>query len=205
MKLYFSPGTCALAAHISLLEGGLKFEQVRTDLKTKKTADGRDYLQVNPKGYVPALELDDGSVLTENVAVLQYIGDRNPGAGLVPPAGTMERYRLDEWLAFINSEIHKSFSPFFNPATPDAWKEILRGKLVQRLDYVQGVLGTREFLMGGQFTVADAYLFTVLRWTKLANLSLQQWPAIQAYWEKIKQRPRVAEALAAEGLSGGKH
>ena len=200
MKLYFSPGTCALAAHISLLEAGLKFEPVQTDLKTKKTADGRDYLQVNPKGYVPALELDDGAVLTENVAVLQYIGDRNPGAHLVPPAGTMERYRLDEWLAFINSEIHKSFSPFFNPATPDAWKEILREKLAQRLDYVQSVLGSREFLMGGQFTVADAYLFTVLRWAKVADLTLDRWPAVKNYRERIKQRPRVGEALTAEGL-----
>ena len=201
MKLYFSPGACSLAAHISLREAGVPFELVKTDLRAKKTADGRDFLKINPKGYVPALELDDGAMLSENVAVLKYIGDRNPAARLVPASGSMERYRLDEWLAFINSEVHKSFSPFFSPATPEAYKETLRDKLSQRLNYVQGVLDTRDFLTGSQFAVPDAYLFTVLRWAPSANLDLARWPAVKRYSDRIGQRPQVMAALKAEGLA----
>lgn len=201
MKLYYSPGACSLAAHICLGEAGLKFELVKTDLKAKKTADGADFWKINPKGYVPTLQLDDGSMLTENAAVLQYIADRNPDSRLAPPAGTMDRYRLEEWLAFINSEVHKTFSPFFDPATPDAYKEIARAKLTKRLGYVQGVLESRQFLMGDQYTVADAYLFTVLRWAKLADLNLDQWPAIKSYSERIRQRRNVVAALQAEGLN----
>ena len=201
MKLYYSPGACSLAAHICLREAGLKFELIKTDLKAKKTADGADFWKINPKGYVPTLQLDDGSVLTENVAVLKYIADRNPDSRLAPSAGTMARYRLDEWLAFINSEVHKTFSPFFDQATPDAYKDIARAKLTKRLGYVQEILGSRQFLLGDQFTVADGYLFTVLRWAKLADLNLEQWSAIKSYWEQIRQRPHVAAALQAEGLS----
>jgi len=198
MKLYFSPGTCSLASDIALREAGVRFELVRTDLRAKKTATGGDYLAINPKGYVPALELPDGSVLTENAALLEYIGDLNSAAGLAPPAGTMERYRLKEWLAFVNSEIHKSFSPFFNPATPDAYKEIARGNLTRRLGYVESVLKSRRFLMGEAFTVADAYLYTVLRWSGKASLDLNQWPASKRYMDEIAHRPHVREALRAE-------
>jgi len=149
---------------------------------------------------VPALELDDGSVLTENAAVLSYIADRNLGAGLAPPARSMERYRLAEWLAFINSEIHKSFSPFFSPATPDAYKDILRAHLGRRLGYVQGMLERGPFLIGQAFTVADAYLFTLMRWCDKAGLERVQWPAIQRHFQATAQRPRVLQALQAEGL-----
>ena len=200
MKLYFAPGACSLAAHICLREAGLDFELVKTDLRTKRTEAGRDFVQINPKGYVPALELDDGAVLTENAAVLRYIADQTPAADVAPAPGSLERYRLAEWLAFVNSEIHKSFSPFFNPATPDTYKDILRAHLSKRLSYVQGVLELHSFLMGEPFTVADAYLYTVLRWSDKAALDLGQWSAIQRYCQVIAQRPRVTQALKAEGL-----
>jgi glutathione S-transferase len=200
MKLYLSPGACSLAADIALREAGIQFETVKVDLRTKKVAGGADYSAINPKGYVPALLMDDGELLTENVAVLQYIADRNPAAKLAPPAGTLERYRLQEWLSFINSEIHKSFSPLFSPEAKEDTKQYARNYLSKRLDYLHGALGSRRFLMGEQFTVADAYLFTVLGWGARVHVDLAQWPGLKSYHERIAARPHVIEAMSAEGL-----
>src|ERR1700757_245758 len=164
MKLYYFSGACSLASNIALREAGLKFELVKVDRRTRKAADGLDFTEVNPKGYVPALTLDSGEVLTENVTVLQYIADRNPAAKLAPPAGTLERYRLMEWLSYINSEIHKNFSPLFRAEAPEGAKEWARGLLPRRLDYAQTALGSKSYLTGEQFTIADAYLYVVLGW-----------------------------------------
>jgi glutathione S-transferase len=200
MKLYYFPGACSLASDIALREAGLKFELVKVDRKNMKAADGLDFKEVNPKGYVPALRLDNGEVLTENVAVLQYIADRNPGANLAPAAGTMERYRLIEWLAFISSEVHKNFSPLFRQDYPEGAKELVRKLLGVRLEYLNRTIGNRSFLMGETFTVADAYLFTVLSWGRHLNIDLGQWPQLQRYVDGIASRPHVIEALKSEGL-----
>lgn len=198
MKLYYLTGACALASAISLLEAGQKFELVKVDRHTRKTADGLDFNEINPKGYVPALKLDDGEVLTENVAVLQYIGDLNPAAKLAPPAGTMERYRLLEWLAFISTEVHKSFSPLFRKDAPEEVKQYARRNLTLRLDYLQRILANRSFLLGEQFTVADAYLFTVLGWSGYVDVDIG--PQLKRYVERIGARPHVIAAMKAEGL-----
>lgn len=200
MKLYYMTGTCSLASAISLLEAGLKFELVKVDRKTRKAADGLDYGEVNPKGYVPALTLDNGETLTENVAVLQYIADRNPAAKLAPPAGTMERYRLVEWLAFINSEIHKSFSPLFRAHVNDAFKEYSLTNLGARLDYAQRALGSKAYLMGEQFTVADAYLYVILGWGAHVNVDIGRWPQLKRLHERVGARPHTVAALKSEGL-----
>ena len=199
MKLYYLTGACSLASGISLLEAGLKFEWVKVDRHSRRTADGLDFNEINPKGYVPALRLDDGEVLTENVAVLQYIADRNPAAKLAPPAGTMERYRLVEWLAFISSEVHKNFSPLFRDLSEDV-KQFARSNLTNRLNYLERALGNRTFLMGEQFTVADAYLYVVLSWSAHVKLDLAQWPQLKRYVDRVGARPHVNEALKAEGL-----
>ena len=170
MKLYYMRGACSLASYISLNEAGLKFEAVQVDHKTHKTATGEELNDLNSKGYVPVLLLDNGEVLTENVAVLQYIADRNPASKLAPAAGTMERYRLMEWLAFINSEIHKSFGPLFAPTSSEELKQFARGNITKRLQWLQGALGSKTFLMGETFTVADAYLFVVLGWMRQAGM-----------------------------------
>jgi glutathione S-transferase len=200
MKLYYFSGACSLASNIALREAGLPFELVKVDRRTRKAADGLDFNEVNPKGYVPALALDNGEVLAENVAVLQYIADRNPASKLAPAAGTMERYRLVEWLAFISSEIHKNFSPLFRDDTPEETRQHLRRVLSARLDYLSRAIGNRPFLMGEQFTVADAYLFTVLGWSRHLDFDLAKWPLVQRYMERVGARPQVTEALKAEGL-----
>ena len=199
MKLYYLPAACSLASNIALREAGLKFELVKVDRRTKRTADGLDFNEVNPKGYVPALRLDDGQVLTENVAVLQYIADRNPAAKLAPAAGTMERYRLMEWLSFINSEVHKSFGPLFHKDSPEGAKQYARTNLVARLDYMQRAMGSKTFVMGEQYTVADAYLFTVLSWGAYVDLDIGKWPQLKRYVERIGERPHVLEARKSEG------
>jgi glutathione S-transferase len=201
MKLYSVTGTCSLAANIAFREAGLPFQLVKVDRHTKKAADGLDFNEVNPKGYVPALTLDNGEVLTENVAVLQYIADRNPAAKLAPPAGTLERYRLVEWLAFISSEVHKNFSPLFNAEASDDVKQYARKMLTKRLDYLDQALGPRTFLMGEQFTVADAYLFIVLGWGVYVKLDIGQWPQLKRHTERVGARPHVIEALKSDGLS----
>ena len=199
MKLYYSPSACSLAANISLREAGIAFDAVQVDLRSKKTASGENFLAINPKGYVPALQLDDGQVLTENVAVLAYIGDRKPEAKLAPAAGSMERYRLIEWLAFINSEIHKAHGIFFNPAASEEVKQMQRAAITRRYDWLEEVLNTRQCLMGTQFTLADAYLYTILRWASVAGVDLAKWPALKSYEERIGARQHVREALLAEG------
>ena len=198
MKLYYFPGACSLASNISLREAGVKFELVKVDRRTRKAADGLDFSEVNPKGYVPALTLDDGQVLTENIAVLQYIADRNPAAKLAPAAGTMERYRLMEWLGFISSEVHKNFSPLFREDAHEEVKQYARKNLGVRLDYLNRRIGTAAYLMGETFTVADPYLFTVLGWGRFVNVDLAQWPQLQGYSARVGGRPHVIEALESE-------
>jgi glutathione S-transferase len=197
MKLYISPGACSMASNIALREAGIPFEMSKVDKRTKR-ADGVDFVTINPKGYVPALRLDDGQVLTENVAVLQYIADLNPAAKLAPPAGTMERYRLQEWLSFINSEVHKAFTPLFSSEATDDTKTYARNYLAKRLTYLDTALGDNKYLMGDQFTVADAYLFTVLGWG--AHVGVDIGPKLKSYVERIRARPQVIEAMTAEGL-----
>lgn len=200
MKLYYTPGACSLAPHISLREAGVPFELVKTDIGTKKLEDGSDFLAVNPKGYVPALKLDNGEVLTENGALLQYIGDRNPAAKLLPAAGTMERYHVLEWLGFVSSEIHKSYSPLFSPASNDGAKAYARGNLTNRLAWLNGALGSKKYLTGDTFTVADAYLFVMLTWAGHVGIDLGQWPNLKRLQETVGARPHVVAALKAEGL-----
>ena len=196
MKLYFMPGACSLASNIALREAGIQFELAKVDRRTKRV-EGVDFITINPKGYVPALRLDDGQVLAENVAVLQYIADLNPAAKLAPPAGTLERYRLQEWLSFINSELHKSFSPLFAVEATDETKTYARNYLAKRLGYLEGALGDKSYLMGHELTVADAYLFTVLGWG--AHVAVDIGPRLKSYVERIRARPHVIEAMAAEG------
>ncbi|MGH8266448.1 MAG: glutathione transferase GstA [Steroidobacteraceae bacterium] len=202
MKLYSMTGTCSQASNIALHEAGLKFELVKVDRRTRRAADGLDYDEVNPKGYVPALALDNGELLTENVAVLQYIADRNPAAKLAPPAGTMERYHLMEMLSFINSEIHKAFSPLFRDDAPEAMKQYSRDNLSVRLAYLEKALGNKTFLMGEHYTVADPYLFVVLGWGQHVGVDIGRWPQLKRLCERIAARPHTVEALEAE--SAGK-
>jgi glutathione S-transferase len=200
MKLYFSPGACSMSPHIALREAGLSFDLVKVDLGTKLTADGTDFMAINAKGYVPVLELDDGSVLTEGPAIVQYIADQAPASKLAPAAGTLERYRLMEWLNYITSEMHKSFSPLFNPKASAELKAMVREALAQRFDYLSTQLQGKSFLMGDTFTVADGYLFTVLGWTKPTHIDLEKWPVLSAYTKQISARPAVRAAMQAEGL-----
>ncbi|MGH8849606.1 MAG: glutathione transferase GstA [Casimicrobiaceae bacterium] len=200
MKLYYSPGACSLSPHIAFLEAGLPMTLVKVDTKTHQVADGGDFYAINAKGYVPVLELDDGQRLTEGPAIVQYLADRNPGSKLAPAAGTFERYRLQEWLNFITSELHKQYGPFFATSTPVEYKTILREKLARRLDWIAGELDGRDYLMGQQFTVADAYLYTILRWSPFVGIDLAKWPVIAAYRARVEARPHVREALLAEGL-----
>ena len=200
MKLYFSPGACSLAPHIALIEAGLPFEAIKVEGRGQKTAAGEDYAKITPKGYVPALRLDDGAVLTEGTAILPYIGDLKPASGLAPAAGTMARYRLHEWLGYINSEVHKNFSPFFAPGTTDEQKAAAKANLGLRFDFLQVELGDKPFLLGDTFTVADAYLFTVLGWCAYVGIDLGQWAGLKGYHGRIAGRPAVQAALRAEGL-----
>ncbi|MFX2608691.1 glutathione transferase GstA [Enterobacter mori] len=198
MKLYYAPDTCSLSPHIVLREQGIEFELVKVDNRRKLTADGRDFLTINPKGYVAALELDDGKILTEGPAILQYLADLRPECGLAPRADSWERVRLQEWLNFITSEIHAGLAPLFNNTLPEEAKSIFREKLFRRFSFLQETLSTNAYLMGASFSVADAYLFTVLGWCKFFAIELNNWPALLAYREKISARPAVRAALRAE-------
>ena len=200
MKLYYKAGACSLSPHIVLHEAGLAFELERVDLASKKTGSGGDYFGVNPKGYVPALALDDGQLLTEGPAIVQYLADLVPEKRLAPPAGTMERVRLQEWLNFIATELHKGFSPLYNPRAPEEWKGVARELLAKRIALVAERLAGRDYLMGDAFTVADAYLFTVLNWAAFAKVDLSPWPVLGAYQARVAARPAVRAALLAEGL-----
>lgn len=200
MKLYFSPGACSLSPHIVAREAGIPLTLVRVDTKNKTTEAGENYRAIQPKGYVPLLELDDGTRLSEGPAIVQYLADLAPAAGLVPANGTFERYRLQEWLNFVTSEIHKQFSPLFDPAMPDDAKARFLDKLAGRFAWLAEQLNERDYLMGSTFTVADAYLFTVLGWTKFTGPDLSRWPTLQAYVARVAARPQVQAALKAEGL-----
>ena len=200
MKLYFAPGACSLSPHIVLREAGLSFATEKVDLKTQKTESGGDFTQVNAKGYVPTLELDNGERLTEGPAIVQYLADLKPESGLAPKAGTFERYRLQEWLNFIGTELHKQYSPLFNPATSEDGKKTARENLARRFDWIVKQLGQKPYLTGERFTVADAYLFTVLNWSQWVGVELGSWPPLKDYVARIAARPKVQEALKAEGL-----
>jgi glutathione S-transferase len=202
MKLYYFPGACSLACDIALREAGLDFEMEKVDTKAKKTASGADYLALNPKGYVPTLVLDDGQTLTEASAILQYIADRKPEAGLAPVPGSIGRYRMLEWLNFIATEIHRGHTPLFRHAAAlkDDAKEIFKGDLAQRFDYLAGTLQGKQYLLGDAYSIADAYLYTVLGWPRFVGIDLSRWPVLKDYWQRIGARPAVQAALKAEGL-----
>ncbi|HEX4895642.1 MAG TPA: glutathione transferase GstA [Solimonas sp.] len=198
MKLYYSPGACSLASHIVLNELGLPFTAVKVDTRKKLTQDGQDFWAINPKGYVPTLGLSDGGVLTEGPAILQYLADQKPEAQLAPANGTMARYRLQEWLGYLNSEVHKGFAPYFDPASTPEDKQRAGEKLGKKFDYLQQALEGRELLTGAQFTVADAYLYTLLGWTGYVGIDLGRWPGLKAYQARVAARPSVQQAHARE-------
>jgi glutathione S-transferase len=200
MKLYYSPGACSLSPHIVLREAGIPFTLVKTDIGTKKTETGADYLTINSKGAVPALQLDDGRVLTEGPAITQYIADQKPESGLAPRAGTFERYQLMEILNYITSEVHKGFSPLFNPKISADWKASALANLSKKFDWLSTFLKGKDYLMGNTFTVADAYLFATLNWSGHLQIDLSKWPVLSAYHARVAQRPKVQEAMQAEGL-----
>lgn len=203
MKLYYSPGACSLSPHIALREAGLEFALIKKDLHSQALADGSDFRTINPKGYVPALALDNGEILTEGPAILQYIADRAPDKKLAPPAGSMERVRLQEWLNYITSELHKSFSPLFNKQASEDWKAAARALLDRRIALAAKALEGRGYLMGESFSVADCYLFTVLNWASWVAIDLSRWPSLAEYMKRIAARPTVLAALKAEGLLKG--
>ncbi|WP_431034871.1 glutathione transferase GstA [Pseudomonas yamanorum] len=198
MKLYFSPNACSLASHIVLRELALPFELIRVDNQKKLTADGDDFLQINPKGYVAALQLDNGEVLTEGAAILQYLADRVPAVGLAPANGSWERVRLQEWLNFVSSEIHGGLGVLFKDAIPDEVKALFKATLFKRFAILVQTLERQDYLLGAQYSVADTYLFVVLRWAGLFDIDLQQWPALAKFQQRISERPAVIAALAAE-------
>ena len=200
MKLYYAPGACSLSPHIALRETGMTFDLDKVDLGEKKTSDGGDYTKINPLGYVPALELDNGDVLTEGAAIVQYLADQAPAAKLLPEAGTMDRFRAQEWLIFIASELHKGFSPLFNPALSDDMKSGVITRLESRFDYVEKQLADKQFLTGDAFSMVDAYGFTIINWANFKDIDLSRWPNISAYMARVAERPKVQEALKAEGL-----
>jgi glutathione S-transferase len=200
MKLYYAPGACSLSPHIVARELGLPVQLQKVNNKEKTVEGGGDYWQVNGKGYVPALELDNGEVLTEGPAIVQYLADRKPESGLAPKAGSLERYRVQEWLNFITSEIHKQFSPLFRPNTPEEYKAICKENLAKRFAWLDQQLAGKDYLTGQGFTVADAYLFTVLRWTVPMKIDLSPWPNLAAYLRRVGKRPKVMEAMQEEGL-----
>lgn len=201
MKLYYSPGACSLSPHIVLREAGVPFTAVKVDLRKKTLDDGADFRAINPKGQVPVLQLDDGTVLTEGPAIVQYIADQAPAAQLAPANGTLPRYQLQEWLNFITSELHKQFSPLFDATTPDEVKARQREKLAGRFDWISTQLAGRDYLTGAHFTVADAYLFTVLNWSQWTGIDLANWPVLQQFQARVAARPKAREALLAEGLA----
>ena len=200
MKLYYTPGACSLAVHIVLREAGYGFGLVRVDLATHRTEHGDDYRAINPKGYVPALQFMDGQLLTEDQVILLYLADHKPEAKLAPPAGTMERYRLMEWLAFIATELHKGFGPLWNPNAPIETRQAALDNLSRRFDYVEALMGAQPYLTGEHFTLADAYLFTVLNWAHYHHIDLGPWPHLTALHKRVAERPAVAAAMRAEGL-----
>jgi len=200
MKLYYAPGACSLSPHIVLREAGVKFDLAKVDFSTRKASDGADFNTVNPKGAVPALKLDDGEVLTEGAVIVQYIADKAGNTTLAPAAGTKERVRVQEWLNYIASELHKGFSPLFNPKTPDEYKAIVKTNLAKQFAYLDKQLAGKEFLAGKTFTVADAYLFTIINWRNAHKISIDEYKNLSAYLDRVGARPKVKEAMQEEGL-----
>ena len=200
MKLYYSPGACSLSPHVVAHELGIPLSTEKTDTKTKRTESGRDFWQINPKGYVPALELDNGEVLTEGPAIVQYLADQKGNTQLAPANGTLARARLQEMLNYITSEIHKTYSPLFKDDTPEATREERKAYLQRRYEYIERILAKQQWLLGDHFTVADAYLFTVTRWAAAVKLDLSGYPALLAFQERIAKRPGVQAAMLSEGL-----
>ena len=202
MKLYYSPGACSLAPHILLNEAGYAYEVERVEFATKKTAAGRDFLAINPKGYVPAITLDDGQLLTEVQVLLRYLADQKPQSNLMPKPGTMERYRVEEWMNYIATELHKGYSPLFRPNTPEEYKTIARENLAKRLALLDKALAGKQYLMGNAFTAADAYAFTILRWSPFTKVDLSPYANIKAFMARMEARPKVQQTLKEEGLLG---
>ena len=200
MKLYFSPGACSLSPHIVARELGIELTLEKVDTQTKKLSGDRDFLKINPKGYVPTLELDDGSVLTEGPAIVQYLADKKPEAKLVPPNGTLERYRVQEMLGYINSEIHKTYSPLFNPKVSPELREERQEYLRKRYAFIEQSLAGKDYLFGQDFTVADAYLFTVTNWSTFLKIDRSEFPNLLAFQKRVAARPAVKAAMAAEHL-----
>lgn len=200
MKLYYSPGACSLAPHIVLREAGCNFEIERVDIPAKKTASGADYWEINPKGYVPALKLDDGDVLTEVAVILQYIADQNQAANLAPRFGSIQRYHLLEWLNFIATEVHKQIGALFNPKMTPEMKVVQVGVIERRMNALDKMLAGRQFLMGDAFSIADAYLFNIMLWAKKHEIDIAKWPNISAVNARVGERAQVIEAMKAEGL-----
>jgi glutathione S-transferase len=200
MKLYYSPGACSLSPHIALLEAGLPYDLVKVDLKAKKLENGDDYLKVNPKGQVPALALDSGELVTEGPVIVQMIADKAAGKNLAPARDSAERYKLQEWLTYINSEVHKSFGPMFSPVLADDAKAFFKDRVMTKFKYLDGALAGNDYLMGKQFTVADGYLFTMLSWADRMKFDLTALPNLLAYKARVGARPMVLEALTKEGL-----
>jgi glutathione S-transferase len=200
MKLYYSPGACSMAPHIVANEAGTQLELIKVDIPNKKTASGDDFWKINPKGYVPALQLDDGSVLTEVGVICQYLADQKPESGLAAKAGSMERYRQMEALNFVSSEVHKQLGALFNPKMTPEMKEVQMGVVERRLNPLEKSLEGKAYVMGDKFTAVDAYLFNVLNWTNPLKIDLGKWPNIQAYMGRVGARPKVQQTLKAEGL-----
>jgi glutathione S-transferase len=200
MKLYYATGTCSLSPHIVALEADLTLQLERVDNKAKRTESGQDFWQINPKGYVPVLALDNGELLTEGPAIVQYLADLKPESGLAPANGTLARYRLQEMLGYINSELHKSYSPLFKPDTPEPTRAERKEYLRRRYQFIEDVLAKQPYLLGDHFTAADAYLFTITNWAKHVELDLSGFPALLAFQKRVAERPAVQEALEAEGL-----
>jgi glutathione S-transferase len=200
MKLYYSPGACSLASHIVAHEIGLGLELEKVDTKTRKTEQGADFLAINAKGYVPALQLDDGALLTEGTAILQYLADQKPGSTIAPANGTLARYRLQEMLGYINSELHKSYSPLFNPACTADVRADREAYLRKRYALLEEILGRQPYLLGKDFSAADAYLFTVTNWARLLKIDLSEFPNLLAFQKRVAERPAVQSAMRAEGL-----
>jgi glutathione S-transferase len=201
MKLYYSPGACSMSPHIALYEAGLTFTALKAPAKTHQLDDGTDYYTINPLGYVPLLELDDGTRLTEGPAIVQYIADQVPEKHLAPANGTLARYQMQSWLTFIGTELHKGFGPLFNPATPEDFKKLTADKLMGRFKWVDQQLAGKQYLMGDNFCVADGYLFTVSNWTPRVGLDISDLANLAAYRARMAARPAVQEALKAEGLA----
>lgn len=200
MKLYYAPGACSLSPHIVSREAGIALDFEQVDNREKKTKSGKDYWSINPKGQVPVLELDNGQRLTEGPVIVQYLADQKPGSGLMPAAGSIDRYRVQEWLNFVTSELHKTYGPMFRPTTPEEFKKLSREAIGRKLDLLDKQLAGKQYLMGNKFTLADMYMFAILRWSPIVGVDLSKWPNVIAYANRVAARPKTAEALKAEGL-----